>query len=73
MKPHKCPCCDGTGKVSRPPWIAGDQYIWSGTSCGLYSCLTCNGTGIVWENKENEFPKGTNHFAEDTAGNRSYN
>lgn len=23
MKPHKCPVCDGTGLVSRPPWVPG--------------------------------------------------
>lgn len=48
-KPHKCPVCDGTGKVSRPPWQAGDVDQWLGTSTAPYPCNACNGSGIVWE------------------------
>ena len=47
-EPHKCPVCDGTGLVSRPPYIAGDQPTWSSTSLDPYPCKCCNGTGIVW-------------------------
>lgn len=46
--PHKCPVCDGTGLVSRPPWIAGDVYEWSTTGTGPYTCKVCHGTAIVW-------------------------
>lgn len=49
--PFKCPACDGTGKVSRPPHIAGDQETWSDSSCGPYQCNACNGSGIVWDIK----------------------
>lgn len=48
--PHCCPVCSGTGKVSRPPWLAGDQpyYPSSPTSPPSYPCSACDGTGIVW-------------------------
>ena len=49
MIPHKCPVCDGAGGVSRPPWIAGDVYTWSGASTEQHPCKACGGTGIVWE------------------------
>ena len=49
MQPFKCPSCAGTGKVSRPPWIAGDQPFWGSSSTGdLYDCRACAGSGIVW-------------------------
>ena len=48
--PHKCPVCDGTGLVSRPPHIAGDVESWADSSSGPYQCKGCNGSGIVWEN-----------------------
>ncbi len=47
--PHKCPVCDGTGKVSRPPHIAGDQKSWMDSSSGPYDCQPCLGTGVLWE------------------------
>ena len=47
-KPHKCPACDGTGLVSRPPWIAGDVNIYSTDGTGSYSCRACSGSGILW-------------------------
>jgi hypothetical protein len=49
MQPFKCPCCNGTGKVSRPPWIPGDQECWLSTGSGeLYDCQACAGTGVLW-------------------------
>lgn len=47
-RPFKCPVCDGTGLVSRPPDVAGDQQSWGGTSAGPWSCRACGGAGIVW-------------------------
>ena len=47
MIPHKCPICDGTGKVSRPPWIAGDVHEYATTSCGPWPCHVCV-NGIIW-------------------------
>jgi len=49
LTPHKCPVCDGTGLVSRPPGVSGDQESWYGTwQAGPYPCKTCNGTGVLW-------------------------
>lgn len=48
-QPFKCPCCDGTGKVSRPPWVAGDVLWWPGGGAGeLYDCKACRGSGVLW-------------------------
>lgn len=47
-KPYKCPVCEGTGIVSRPPHVAGDVKYWADSSSGPYPCRTCQGTGIVW-------------------------
>ena len=46
--PHKCPVCDGTGLVSKPPYVAGDQNEWVTSSTGPYACHACGGSGIVW-------------------------
>lgn len=46
--PYKCPVCDGTKLVSRPPHVAGDQPQWSDNGSGPYPCGTCNGTGVIW-------------------------
>jgi len=53
---HKCPVCDGTGLVSRPPGLAGDVPTWSGNSTNPYQCRACGGTGIIGMTTE-----GTNH------------
>ena len=50
--PFKCPVCDGTGLVSKPPWIAGDQQTWVSSSTGPWPCKACDGTGIVWANAD---------------------
>ena len=54
MTPHKCPVCDGTGLVSRPPFVAGDTNEWSSSSCGPWSCRACNGCGVLWANDSTE-------------------
>ena len=46
--PHKCPVCDGSGLVSRPPNIAGDVSGWSGSGTPTYPCRACTGSGVVW-------------------------
>ena len=48
MTYQKCPVCDGTGLVSRPPGIAGDTEGWLDNGSGPYTCRTCGGTGIIW-------------------------
>lgn len=41
--PHKCPVCDGTGKVRHP-----DANQWE--QLPVYAtCHACDGSGIVWE------------------------
>ena len=46
MRPHRCPICNGTGRV---PF--GFYGFSSGSSVWVYDqmCKTCDGTGIVWE------------------------
>ena len=48
-EPVKCPVCDGHGTVSRPPWVAGDQHSWPGSTAGggPWPCRACGGIGIV--------------------------
>lgn len=50
--PHKCPVCDGTGLVSRPPGVAGDQLTWSGTGTAPYPCPKCDGERVLWSEVE---------------------
>jgi len=47
MSYQKCPVCDGTGLVSKPPWIAGDQHTWSTTNAAPYPCKACSGSGLL--------------------------
>jgi hypothetical protein len=47
--PHKCPVCNGQGKLQTPPWLPGDQETWSAGSIEVYECRVCKGTGIIWE------------------------
>lgn len=42
----KCPVCDGTGLVSRPPGTAGDMNTWSSTAQGPYPCRACK-DGVI--------------------------
>lgn len=44
----KCPVCNGTGKVSIPPEVAGDQPTFTHSSGGPWECRACRGAGIVW-------------------------
>lgn len=46
--PHECPVCDGTGLVSRPPWVPGDQPTWTDGGTGPYPCRACGGMGVLW-------------------------
>jgi len=47
MMYQKCPVCDGTGLVSKPPGIAGDQEVWDSADVGPYTCRVCLGKGII--------------------------
>ena len=46
--PHACPVCKGTGLVSRPPHVPGDQETWTDSGTGPYECKPCEGSGILW-------------------------
>ena len=59
MIPHRCPVCNGTGLVSRPPYVAGDQETWVASEAGPYPCRACGGTGLVWEPTEPGAPTVT--------------
>lgn len=48
QKPYKCPICDGTGLVSRPPGVAGDQETQVDNQTGPYECRPCLGSGVLW-------------------------
>lgn len=39
--PFKCPVCDGTGLVSRPPGVAGDHPTFCSDSSGPWQCRVC--------------------------------
>jgi hypothetical protein len=43
---QQCPVCTGSGLVSRPPGVPGDQQVWSGISTS-YTCRVCDGKGII--------------------------
>ena len=53
MIPYKCPVCDGTGIVSKPPHIAGDVHEWTSDRC-TYPCQACGGKGIKEEKMNKE-------------------
>jgi len=44
---QKCPVCNGTGLVSRSPWVIGDIPGWSNAEAGLYPCQACGGRGMI--------------------------
>ena len=53
--PHKCPICEGSGKL---PDNSGFPYLntTTGTSISMKTCHGCSGTGIVWEPNHSLFP-----------------
>lgn len=42
-----CPRCNGQGHTWTPPWLPGDQLMWTTAGTESYSCRPCNGTGLV--------------------------
>ena len=46
---QKCPACNGTGVVSRPFDVAGDQMSWVAYGTGPHECSCCRGRGIIPE------------------------
>lgn len=48
-QPARCPVCDGTGLVSRPPGTAGDQRGYGGApTTRTYGCQSCDGHGVLF-------------------------
>lgn len=52
LKPHICTVCNGTGLVSVPPGVAGDQRTFVSTSAGLWPCRVCREAGVLWKEEE---------------------
>lgn len=50
--PFRCPVCQGSCLVSRPPYVAGDVDSWITSTTVVYECKACNGTGIVWSEEK---------------------
>lgn len=46
-KPHKCPVCNGHGKVETPNTIRFD-ILMGDKNIGVSACSSCKGKGIVW-------------------------
>lgn len=44
---QKCPICDGTGVVSRPPGVTADQPTFSTARTGPWPCPRCNGLRTI--------------------------
>lgn len=58
IMPFTCSTCKGYKTVQKPPWIVGDQPLWVSNSAGnCYPCPSCNGTGIVWNERHILDPK----------------
>jgi len=47
MEWQKCPVCDGTGLVSKPPWVTGDQQTWTDDLVGPFQCPLCQGLKVI--------------------------
>ena len=46
LSPHKCPVCNGAGKVNKSLYDNSQSQT---SSCNNdVKCLSCAGTGIVW-------------------------
>lgn len=44
---HKCPVCNGSGLVSIPPYVAGDQPTFASSTVGPWPCRACLGLGYL--------------------------
>jgi hypothetical protein len=44
---QKCPVCDGTGLVSKPPYVAGDVSTWATSTSCAFTCKVCNGSCVI--------------------------
>lgn len=44
---QKCPVCDGTGLVSRPPGVPGDAKEFTTTETGPWPCRACQGACVI--------------------------
>lgn len=55
MKPHVCPLCGGDG-------VNVDVFI------GVWDCLPCKGTGVVWEPEMPHCELDYSYHVDSTAG-----
>lgn len=46
-KPRVCPKCNGQGRVSTPPWVAGDQPTYAANDTASHTCRVCGGAGTT--------------------------
>lgn len=44
---QRCPVCSGTGLVSVPPGVAGDQPTFTTSEVGPWTCRRCAGLGTI--------------------------
>ena len=49
---QKCPVCDGTGLVSRPPEVAGDVREFVSNGSGPWRCETCQGQRVIYTSRK---------------------
>lgn len=48
--PHRCPVCQGAGKVESTLYQQGDLTT-SSAFIGMVDCRSCYGTGVLWESE----------------------
>lgn len=53
LTPYRCPICGGNGLVP-DGFYATVTGHWSTTDYTPEKCRSCNGTGIVWNNEQNQ-------------------
>lgn len=47
-KPHRCPVCEGRGKLQYDPVNPFVEVASSAAGVPMWECRPCGGTGIVW-------------------------
>lgn len=48
MQPYVCPICNGNGIVNKGFYNQTSGY-WTSDTSNFEKCLTCKGTGIIWD------------------------
>lgn len=42
-----CPKCNGQKRVYTPPWVPGDQRVYTTNVINSYTCPVCDGAGVI--------------------------